>query len=35
MARKKSITEKWKDLRLNKSFVSEKSEKIQVPGIDV
>lgn len=35
MARKKSITEKWKDWRLNKSFVSEKSEKIQVPGIGV
>tara|TARA_Y100000593_G_C4033016_1_gene201382 strand:- start:57 stop:311 length:255 start_codon:yes stop_codon:yes gene_type:complete len=33
MARNKSITEKWQDYRTNSSFVNEKSEKIQVPGI--
>ena len=36
MAREKSINEKWKDWRLDSSFVNEKkSEKIRVPGIGV
>ena len=36
MAREKSTIEKWRDWRLDSSFVNEKkSEKIQVPGIGV
>ena len=35
MAREKSINEKWRDWRLDSSFVNEKKgdDKIQVPGI--
>ena len=37
MSREKSIHEKWRDWRLDKSFVSEKKaeDKIQVSGIGV
>ena len=35
MAREKSINEKWRDWRLDSTFVNEKKgdDKIQVPGI--